>query len=880
MRKASKSFHPSSILSKYVNRQSCIISLMVFVSLLISFSISDVFLTRGEKDRGNYSKEDSETHAELINDNQKSGRDVIKTIPNEVMASLAKSLGRDKGLYHIKKSADGDYTAETQLQKISTIFKQDGITVTSRSGKDLSWKWEMKLSRIGYGYELIYFQDAQINASANRVEMHRGDITEWYVNSPIGLEQGFTVDKPLSNNPEGAEFVVEFVVTSKLEPSVHNDGKAIEWRTGDGKRAFTYGNLYAFDSAGKELPSRMTVAGGKLSIRVDDTSAAYPITIDPLFFVELAKLTASDKASGDSLGGTPSGDVSGSSLALNGDTIVVGALYADDPAGCGGAGCTTENSGAAYIYQNTGPFGDWSSFTEMKLTASDKATGDHFGGSVDIDTDTIVVGALHADDPAGCGGAGCEDSGAVYVYHDTSVAGDWSSFTETKLTASEKTSGDNFGVSVAIDGDTIAVGSSGADDPPGCGVGAPCTTVDSGAVYIYHTSIPGDWSSVNVDETKITAPFEASGDHFGDSLDIDGDTIVVGAHKADDPPGCFTNGIPPVGCAANIGAVYIYQDTSVAGDWSSISEKKITSSEPLASFDEFGFSVAIDGDTVVVGQPGDSDKCEEAGAAFIFHDTSVLGNWLFFSTTKITPFDGLPFDHFGLSVGIDGDVIVVGSHAPDIFDPLESNYLDCVSPIIGNSGAGAAYVYNDTSPSGNWSSFDVSKLIGSDTFVNDFFGLSLDVDGAIIVVGSAGANDPPVCGVATPCTSEDSGAAYVFREFDSTLLSIISKLDLFLREIQNAKIPQGCLTCPPIPLLENLTRAQEKIMQVADGATNNLSSLNRLYGAIGDMKGFIGLVEAHSEEIDELNTRGTADSWVSQAEGLIGDLEGIVSSIR
>lgn len=121
--------------------------------------------------------------------------------------------------------------------------------------------------------------------------------------------------------------------------------------------------------------------------------------------------------------------------------MVVGASGADEPPGCD-TNCTNTNSGAAYVYQNASAFVDCSSFNG-KITASDAASFDLFGSSVDIDLGKIVVGAQRDDNENG------SDAGAAYVYADTSPSGDWSFFDETKLIAGDGADVDEFGFSVS-----------------------------------------------------------------------------------------------------------------------------------------------------------------------------------------------------------------------------------------------------------------------------------------------------------------------------------------------------------------------------------------------------------------------------------------------
>ncbi|MDB4453702.1 thrombospondin type 3 repeat-containing protein [Pseudomonadales bacterium] len=258
------------------------------------------------------------------------------------------------------------------------------------------------------------------------------------------------------------------------------------------------------------------------------------------------KLTASDGAPGDYFG---------YSVAIDGDTAVIGAKT--DHYG----------SGSAYVYVRSN--GVWSE--QGKLTASDGAYGDDFGSSVSIDGDTVVISA-HSDDDNGT------NSGLAYVYVRSN--GVWSE--QQKLTASDGAADDHFGISVSIDGDTAVIGAYGDDD----------NGTNSGSAYVYVRS-NGVWS----EQQKLTASDGAEIDLFGGSVSIDGDTAVIGARLDDD------NG-------NDSGSAYVYVRSN--GVWSE--QQKITASDGSEN-DRFGYSVSIDGDTAVIGAQGDGSY---SGSAYVY----------------------------------------------------------------------------------------------------------------------------------------------------------------------------------------------------------------------------------------------------------------------
>jgi len=339
-------------------------------------------------------------------------------------------------------------------------------------------------------------------------------------------------------------------------------------------------------------------------------------------YVEVAKLTASDAASNDSFGG---------SVAIDGDTIVVGAQYA-------GTG------GAAYVYRTSD---GGATYVEVaKLTAADAAQNDQFGESVAIDGATVVVGAYGKD----------SSTGAVYVYRTTDG---WGTYTEIKLTAADAAAGDWFGIFVAIDGDTIVVGASSA------GTG--------GAAYVFRTSDGGD----TYDQVDELTPDDAlyGNDYFGLHVAIDSGTIVVGASgKYEYPTTPFKSGVAYVFKIPDGGATY----EQVA---------KLTASDAMESAN-FGNSVAIEGDTVVVGAYYDGG--DASGSAYVFRTTD--GGATYGQVAKLTAADAAGNDLFGTSVAIAGGTVVSGANGDD----------------DGGSGSGSAYVFSPPA-------LDENSALGSDS---------------------------------------------------------------------------------------------------------------------------------------------------------------------
>ena len=272
---------------------------------------------------------------------------------------------------------------------------------------------------------------------------------------------------------------------------------------------------------------------------------------------------------------------------------------------------------------------------EVKLIASDGAASDRFGVSVAISGDTLVAGA-YGDNVGNNTG-----QGSAYVF--TKSGTDW--VEQAHLTASDGAATDYFGSSVAISGDTVVAGAP-FDDVGG--------NTDQGSTYVFIRS-GTNWSQ----QAHLNVSDGAEHDNFGWSVAISGDTAVVGAPFHD------------VGTNSAQGSAYVFTRTGT--NWTQ--QAHLTASDG-ASYDAFGSSVSIDGDTAVVGAFWDEGgvNSTEQGSAYVFTRSGT--NWT--EQAKLTASDGATEDDFGISAAIDGDTVVVGA----FYDDVEAN-----------ANQGSAYVY-------------------------------------------------------------------------------------------------------------------------------------------------------------------------------------------
>ncbi len=323
----------------------------------------------------------------------------------------------------------------------------------------------------------------------------------------------------------------------------------------------------------------------------------------------------------------------------------------------------------------------------QKLIAPDRESFDYFGYSVSIDGNVMVVGSIGDDD----GGIG---SGSVYVFRYDPGGSGW--MEEAKLVASDGESGDDFGDAVSISNDVIAVGAWGDDD----------NGVNSGSAYVFRYD-GTNW----MEEAKILPSNGKTHEGFGDSISINGDSIVAGSTGDEDNGG-------------SAGAAYVFRYDG--SDW--VEESKLLASDGDIA-DYFGWSVAIDGETAVVGTWADDDNGLSSGSAYVFrYDGS---DWI--EETKLLASDGDDTDYYGYSVSLDGDVIIVGAKWDEDYGPY----------------TGSAYVYRFDGS--QW--VEDAKLLPPDGDAGAAFGCSVSIDGDAIVVGAWA---DKINGVAT-------GSAYAFQ---------------------------------------------------------------------------------------------------------------------
>ena len=637
----------------------------------------------------------------------------------ESQYALSEAIGRDDPSYAMAASGAG-YALSNATNQYGAVVDAGGLRVTA--GAD---SWSATVLGVGYGDNLGALGAARETVAGNRVEYDYGAVSQWFVNGPLGLQQGFT----LAQRPAGGDgpLTLDLALGGTLIATADAGGRSVTLARADGASALSYGGLIAYDATGRQTPAYMSVHstadGDVLSIQVDDADAVYPLVIDP--YVQQTKLTAPTAQA------TPK--YFGFSVAVSGDgnRVAVGARSEN-------LGASKAGAGVVYVYDRSG-----TSWTQTaKLTAADGLSGDQLGYSVAISLDGTTIAA------------GAPGRGAVYVFANPDGA--WKQV--DKLTVGGAFLG--AAVSISGNGDAIVAGVSGvaayiftrfggyswsltaglippngADDgafgsavaisadgssvavtAPGASVGA---NVNQGAIYVYgklgtswngparlvapngvaheqmggSLSISSDGSVVLAgaplvsaayiftrtgsnwgQPVKLTAPSAGVGALFGDSVSMsaDGTIAVVGASRE------------TIGNSLNQGAAYVFSRSG--SNWSQ--SGKLTAAVGTTN-DTFGTALAasLDGSTVIVGAPTAYAGANFQGAAFVFADPNSFSVSVNPSSRTVTV--GSPTTFTAAAAGaanpaVQWQVSVGGGAWTNISGATNSWYT--VTPTLADSG--------------------------------------------------------------------------------------------------------------------------------------------------------------------------------------------------
>jgi hypothetical protein len=409
-----------------------------------------------------------------------------------------------------------------------------------------------------------------------------------------------------------------------------------------------------------------------------NAGAAYVFVRSGSTWIQQAYLKASN---------TGASDIFGQSVAISGDTIVVGA-QGEDSSTTGVDSVPNEDaswSGAAYVFTRSGT--TWTQ--QAYLKASNGDAGDFFGISVAVSGETVVVGSWEESSTTGVNSTpndAASAAGAAYVFVRSGTT--WSQ--QAYLKASNTQEFDFFGGNVAVHGDTIVVGAQGEDSNSSGVNSIPNNTAGfAGAAYVFVRDA-GTWTQ----QAYLKASNPGVSAVFGISVALQDDTVVVGASEE----ASSTTGVnsTPNELAPKAGAAYVF--VRDAGTWTQQAYLKASNT---AGSDQFGVSVAVDGDTVVVGARGEAsaatgidgdqtnNSAASAGAAYVFARSGAT--WTQQAYLK-APNTGAG-DMFGISVAVSGDTVAVGALGEDSSTTGVNSTPDEQAPM-----SGATYIYDRTTP--------------------------------------------------------------------------------------------------------------------------------------------------------------------------------------
>jgi len=449
---------------------------------------------------------------------------------------------------------------------------------------------------------------------------------------------------------------------------------------------------------------------------------------------QMKKIVAADRAADDRFG---------VSVAISDTLLLVGAPYEKEDAN----GMNTLNgAGSAYLFSKNGGGADfWGQV--KKIVAIDRATNDNFGYAVSMSGNIAVVGAPTADE-----GGTVTDCGAVYIFSkDQDGLNYWGLV--KKVTEPQKENADKYGKSLVINGTTLLVSAPQENqDPYGNN-----PVVYAGSAFFLEQNSGGvnQWGI----QQKIALKDYVANQHYGNAVAMEGDFAVIsGMDDFADANG--------QNHTKQAGAAWIFKN--VNGQWTLV--KKLVAPDRNA-FDNFGFTVAINGPNIVVGaylhdlDGNGANPLQDAGAAYIFNkDAGGTDNWGL--VKKLVAYDRAYGTGFGSSVAISGSTLVAGAYGASE-DATGANTL---------TAAGAAYVFSkDLGGTNNWGL--IKKITPADRKYEDLFGEAAAMEDNYMVIGASACDDNNV----------NAGAAYLYGKDQGGLNNwgLVKKLVVPLRAVND-----------------------------------------------------------------------------------------------
>lgn len=519
------------------------------------------------------------------------GTHEMSGLPVAAQGVVSAALGADGSAFRAHASAHG-FRVSNPAQDMQASFGRGGVQIEAGS-----LRVGLRFAGIGYGDLPAPVHATAPTAARNRVSFRRDGYTEWYANGPLGLEQGFTIER----RPHGAvsqPLKLAIAVSGNAHVSLGRNGGAAYLR--HGRDLLRYTGLSVTDANGRGLRSWFAMRVGAIMLEVDAARAAYPLRVDPLV-QQGSKLTGTAKVWSGNVGVSVA-------LSTNGNTALVGAPR-------------DEYSGAAYVFTRSG-----STWTEQaKLTgAGENGESMGFGATVALSADgsTALVGAPGYR----------ARHGAAWVYERSGTK--WSE--QQKLTGGGAESEGQFGTSLALsaDGNTALIGS-----PDEYRVIRSKGVYGAGAVYPFvrtgSTWAPQGERLTGTEEVYPEQYAVINGSGFGDriALSADGNTALIGGPRDNEYRGA------------------VWSFTRAGKAWTQHG-KKLTAQ--ASGFGE-GVTMSADGSTALIGAPGQNGF---AGAAWVLTQTG--GEWSKQAELKGTPGE-FAFFGSSMALSENGNTALIGS---------------------------------------------------------------------------------------------------------------------------------------------------------------------------------------------------------------------------
>ena len=483
----------------------------------------------------------------------------LLSLPLSARGPISAAIGAALPVYRADSSTSG-ITVANPMQHLHARFTGNGVTVGSGAATV-----GLSARAIGYGAALTDLSPAVPAASGDRVLYSFRGLSEWYANGPLGIEQGFTVDRAPTRG-DSTTLTLSLALSGDAQAVLEPGADGVAFIRGAGA-ALRYTGLSATDAAGRTLHSWVSLSTGRIQLHVDSAGARFPLHVDP-FIQAGPELTKALEVGNGGYGYSVA-------LSQTGDVALVGA-NTDDAVGSGfgvGAVWAFKKSGSSWVQDGS------------KITGSGEVGEGGFGTSVALNSDgsTAIVGG-----PSDNGGVG---AAWVFTRSGTTWTEQGAKLTGTGGSGAQP----GFGSSVALsnDGDTALIGGDG----DGGGVGAAWVFVRTGETWAQQGA-------------KLTGSGESGAGEVGVSvaLDSSGDTALVGGWQDD----------------GGVGAAWVY--TRSGETWTQQGAKLTGTGEAVGVEGEegwFGMSVALasNGDTALIGGPGESSTGSApwgGGAAWVF----------------------------------------------------------------------------------------------------------------------------------------------------------------------------------------------------------------------------------------------------------------------